>query len=72
MRDCRSRPEWLAAAALGVAALGSVAAMLSKPDSRANLAWTLASWRRPADRNASWQQKAGKRVAPLDRIKRGI
>ena len=38
----------------------------------ANLVWAFKSWERPADRNAAWQQRIGRRTDPYDRLKRGI
>lgn len=72
MRELTARPGLLAAVGVSAAVAGGIVAALRGPESRANLVWTLNSWRRPADRNSFWQQKAGKRVDPLDRIKRGI
>ena len=71
MRKLSARPGQLAAIGLGITAASGLVAALCTAETRANLTWALGSWRRPADRNASWEQQAGRRVDLLERIKRG-
>ncbi|MGI8551938.1 MAG: hypothetical protein ACR2PL_14300 [Dehalococcoidia bacterium] len=71
-RLTRSERGRLAVLSLGAAAAAGLALLLRDQEARANLAWTLASWKRPAGADAHWQQRAGRRIDPLGRLKRGI
>ena len=59
-------------AALATAAVVAVQAAIRQPEARMNLLWTVRSWIRPADRDTRWQQRSGRRIDPLDRLRRGI
>lgn len=65
-------PQLLIGAGLGLAGAVGVAALSRSREARATLAWILRSWQTPADAPTRWQQRAGRRVDPLDRIRRGI
>jgi hypothetical protein len=62
----------LAALATAAAAAVAVRAIIRHPESRMNILWTVRSWIRPADRDSRWQQRSGRRIDPLDRLRRGI
>jgi hypothetical protein len=56
-------------AILGAAYLAQ--GFVRKASWRANVAWSVKSWWRPADREARWQQAVGRAVDPWDRMLHG-
>jgi hypothetical protein len=64
--NTNARRSRLAAAAAAVVAAYLVQGLIRRPAWRANVAWALHSWWRPADREAYWQQAAGDVIDPWD------